>query len=352
MKKHSGHAACLLACLAVLAALLGCGEENRPRRIRLSLILGDNSEWFQGALKWRQLVEERTKNRYRVDVIPNATRSGRNQTTELQMVQQGQLEASLESTILLSTVDPRWAVFSFPWLFPDHATANAVCDGPTGEEMLELLKERNLVGLAYGANGFRQITNSLRAIHRAEDLDGLKIRVPQGLPPMLFEHFGASTHQMNFGDLFLALDRGDLHGQENPLSVIYTAKLHTVQKHVTLWNYVYDPIVLCINRDLWYSLPGNDQKILRECAREAMGYQRRLVAEADERLPAALEAEGMVVTRLSEAEKEAFRAKAQEGLRSSFERLVGAELLERFEAAVKSESEGAKPREEEAAGER
>jgi len=352
MRAKTRDAACLLACLAAATALVGCSEENRPRRIRLSLILGDNSEWFQGALRWRQLVEERTSGRYRVDIIPNATRSGRNQSTELQMVQQGQLEASLESTILLSTVDPRWAVFCFPWLFPDHATVDAVCDGPVGEEMLELLKDRNLVGLAYGANGFRQITNSLRPIRKAEDLAGLKIRVPQGLPPVLFEHFGATTHQMNFGDLFLALDRGDLHGQENPLSVIYTAKLHTVQKHVTLWNYVYDPIVLCINRDLWYALPGNDQKILRECAREAMSYERRLVAEADEKLPATLAAEGMVVTRLSDAEREAFKAKAQEGLRGPFESLVGEELLERFEAAVKSQLKESKPREDEAAKER
>jgi len=341
MKPHPWPLCLALALLA--CALPACDEAGGARRIRLSLILGDNSEWYQGAMKWKELVEARTNGRYNVEVIPNATRSGRNQATELQMVQQGQLEASLESTILLATVDPRWMVFSFPWLFPDHATANAVCDGPVGREMLDSLMERNLVGLAFGVNGFRQVTNNQHPIRTAADLKGLKIRLPQGLPPQLFEYFGASAHQMNFGDLLLALDRGDMHGQENPLSVIYNAKLFTVQKHLTLWNFVYDPIVLCVNRDVWYSLPGPDQKTLRECAREAMAFERSLVAKADEELPARLEAEGMVITRLPEPQLDALRANAQAGLRPFFESTVGAELLDRFLAAVKAETDKRKP---------
>lgn len=325
------HAARIVLCGL---ALVGCDEGRGPRRIRLSLILGENSEWYQGAMKWKELVEARTQGRYAVELIPNATRSGRSQVTELQMVQQGQLEASLESTILLSTVDPRWMVFSFPWLFPDHAVANAVCDGPLGVEMLELLSDRNLVGLAYGANGFRQITNSVRPIRSPDDLKGLKIRIPQGFPRELLECFGASTHDMNFGDLFLALERGDLHGQENPLSVIYTSRLHAVQKHITLWNYVYDPIVLCINRDFWYALPGPDQKIMRESAREAMRFERKLVAAADEALPPKLVAEGMTITHLKPIDKDAFKVRAQVALRPFFEQRVGKDLLERFEAAV------------------
>ncbi|HUT36241.1 MAG TPA: TRAP transporter substrate-binding protein DctP [Planctomycetota bacterium] len=329
-------------------APLACDERAGPRRIRLSLILGDTSEWYQGALKWKELVEARTKRRYAVEVVPNATRSGRSQTSELQMVQQGKLEASLESTILLSTVDPRWTVFCFPWLFPDHTTANAVCDGPLGDEMLELLRDHNLVGLAYGANGFHQITNSVRPIRAPDDLKGLRIRIAQGLPPGLFEAFGASTstHQMDLGDLYLALERGGAaggaDGQESPLSAIHAARLHTVQKHITLCNFVYDPIVLCVNRDLWYSLPGADQKTLRDCAREAMQFERQLVADADQALPAKLQAQGMVVTRLKEIEQDTLKARAQAAVRDSFANAVGKELLGRFQAAVKDATDDAR----------
>jgi tripartite ATP-independent transporter DctP family solute receptor len=319
------------ALLAALAA--GCGGEgNRPKRIRLSLILGENSEWYQGAMKWKELVEARTGGRYRVEVIPNAARSNNSQGTELQDVQGGRLEASLESTILLSTIDDCWAVFSFPWLFANHKAANAVCDGPVGQAMLAALAERNLVGLAYGANGFRQITNNQRPIRTPDDLKGLKIRIPQGLPPVLLEHFGASAHHMNFGDLVVALRTGDMHGQENPLSVIQNSKLPSIQKYLTIWNYVYDPIVLCVNKDFWLKLPEADRNVLRECAREALAHERSLVAQADEELPAKLQAAGMDVARLSDAELDAFKAK-RETLRPYFEKLVGKLLLSGFEIA-------------------
>lgn len=328
------HAACLLAALAVVGSAMSCDRgQQGPTRIRLSLILGDTSEWYQGAMKWKELVEERTDGRYRVEVIPNASRSSNSQSTELQDVQRGNLEASLESTILLSTIDPAWQVFSPPWLFPSHEVANAVCDGPAGQAMLEGLPEKNLVGLAYGVNGFRQITNNQHPIRTPADLEGLKIRIPQGLPPQLITHFGASAHLMNFGDLFIALRTGDMHGQENPLSVIKAAKLHTVQEHLTLWNYVYDPIVLCVNQDFWASVPEADQTILRACAREAMAAERTLVEEGDKILPVELEQLGMKVVRPSPEELAAFKAAAA-GLRGHFQEAAGAERLGRFEAAV------------------
>jgi len=328
--------ACLLAALALVGFPTACdrGEQRAgPTRIRISLILGDTSEWYQGAMRWKELVEERTGGRYRVEVIPNASRSSNSQSTELQDVQRGNLEASLESTILLSTIDPAWQVFSYPWLFPSHAVANAVCDGDMGQEMLGRLPEKNLVGLAYGVNGFRQITNNQRPIRRPDDLKGLKIRLPQGLPPVLLTHFGASAHLMNFGDLFVALRTGDMHGQENPLSVIKAAKLVSVQKHLTVWDYVYDPIVLCVNKDFWERVPEGDQAILLECAQEALATERALVAEADRTLPAELEQAGMEIARLSPDELAAFK-KAAAGLREHFEGVVGADLLKRFEAAV------------------
>ena len=323
----------VLATVAMAVLGVGCGgKPPGPKRIRLSLILGDTSEWYRGAVRWKELVETSTGGRYRIEVVTNASRSNNSQGMELQDVQAGRLEASLESTILLSTIDDRWAVFSFPWLFSGHDVANAVCDGPAGREMLDHLEERGLVGLAYGANGFRQITNNQRPIRTADDLKGLKIRIPQGLPPVLFEHFGASAHHMNFGDLIVALRTGAMHGQENPLSVINAAKLSSVQKHLTICNYVYDPIVLCVNKDFWEKLPEADRKILRKSAKQAFDSERDLVAKADKELPGKLAAAGMEITRLTDEQLTAFKAR-REGLRPEFERLVGADLLQSFEQA-------------------
>ncbi len=327
---------------AALAALFGCGEQGRgPRHIRLSLALPEGSAWHQGAAKWKELVEDRTRGRYAVEIIPDAARSEGDPATEFRMVRQGALDACLQSAISLANVDPRWAVFTFPWLFPDHATADAVCDGAVGEEMLELLRDSNVVGLAQGADGFHHVTNSLRPLRLPDDLKGLRLAIPKGLPPKLFEHFGASARPTPLAELLPAFERKELDGQSGPLHLIAAAKLHQAQQHLALWHWVYAPIVLCINRDLWYSLPGEDQRTLRQCAREAMAFQSRLVAQAEEALPARLQAEGVAVTRLTDIERDAARISVQASLRGDFESLVGKDLLARLEAAVKRAREKA-----------
>ena len=328
-----------------LFVCFGCQKPSPPAgqkapghslTIKLSLILGDTSDWYKGAVKWKELVEQRTGGRIRVKVFTNASLSNRSQQNELQMVQTGVLQASLESSILLSILDKRFSVFSMPWLFKNHQVANKVCDGPCGEKMLALLPENKLVGLAYGVNGFRQITNNRRPIARLADLKNLKIRVPAiQMYIDVFRLFGADPSQMNFGELFTALKEGTMHAQENPLSVIWTAKLYEVQNHITCWNYSYDPIILCMNFDTWNSLSPEEQTTLRAAAKEAMDYERQLVAQSDKTLLEQLKQKGMKVTTLSPAALREFREKAQ-AIYVKYRPIIGADLLDAFVAAAEA----------------
>src|SRR3970282_675195 len=96
-----------------------------------------------------------------------------------------------------------------------------------------------VVPLAWGENGFREVTNSKRELRRPADFKGLKFRVV-GSPLLL--------------DTFSALASGAVDGQENPLTIFTAAKLHTVaQKNVTLWGYVADPLIFVVNKEVWQS---------------------------------------------------------------------------------------------------
>ena len=279
-------------------------------------------------------MEARSAGRITVRLVPRATLSNSNQRVELEMVQSGALDASLESSILLSIIEPRFSVFSLPWLFPDHATANAVCDGPMGQQLLRELDAKHLVGLAYGVNGFRQITNNRRPIRRLDDLRYLKIRIPSiELYTRIFRLFGADPSPMNFGELIAALKAGTMDGQENPLAIIHAARLYEVQAHVTIWNYSYDPIILCFNHDVWRSFRRRDQVLLRQAAVEAFAYERELAEANDRALPAALKEKGMQVTTLSAEEIAAFR-RAAEPIYKEYETILGAELVRGFQDAV------------------
>ena len=222
-----------ILCSILLTALIGCAPSDRIE-LKLSLILGDNSDWYRGAARWKELVEARTDSAITVRIYPRAQLASGDQRTELEMVQSGVIDASLESTILLSLLDQRFSVFSLPWLFPNYEVAQKVCDGEAGRRMLDILPENNLIGLAYGVNGFRQLTNSKRPVRRPEDIAGLKIRVPAiKMYIAIFKMLGADPSSMNFGELFLALAQGTMDGQENPLAVIHQAKLYEVQSQVS-----------------------------------------------------------------------------------------------------------------------
>jgi len=324
---------CVGFALFALVTVLSCGGGGGPRELKLSLILGENSDWYRGALRFKELVENRTGGRYRIKLYPHAQLAG-NQRTELEMLQSGVIDISLESSILLSLIEPRMSVLSLPWLFDDYEEAERICDGPLGSELLDLLPQKGIIGLAYGVNGFRQLTNSRRPVEKPSDLRGLKIRIP-GIRMYIdvFKHFGADPSSMNFAEVFTALAQGTMDGQENPLSVIFSARLYEVQKYLTLWNYSYDPVILCINKGFWDSLDSGDRETFAACAREAMNYERRLVSEGETALLDSLCNRGMVVTALSPEALEEFR-RMVEPVYSELSDEIGGDMVERFRKAA------------------
>lgn len=331
----------LAAFLLIFAVFsLSCEKSsNGSGTLKFSLILGKNSDWYNGANKFKELVEERTEGRYKIQIFPHAQLAGADQRTELEMVQTGVIDMSLESSILLSLVEPRMSVFSLPWLFDDYEQAHRILDGHLGDKLLEMLPQKRLVGLAYGANGFRQITNSRNPIKKPEDIKAMKIRVP-GIKMYIdiFKMLGADPSAMNYGELFTALAQGTMDGQENPVSVINSDRLYEVQKYLTAWNYSYDPIILCVNMRLWDSFPQETKNIFIECAREAMQYERELVMNGESAKIDSLHAHGMVIDTLNKESFEAFK-KLAEPVYEKYAHEIGSELINDFRNAVRMERE-------------
>ena len=329
----------LVGVVCLMLLLTGC-PAKQGIEIKCSLILDQNSEWYKGMARWKELVEKRTKGRVRLRIYPRASLAMGNQRTERDYLRQGVVDVALQSNLLLYDLDHRWGVFSLPWLFPNHAIANKVCDGPAGQEMLKSLEAKGIIGLAYGVNGFRQLTNNQRPIRELRDMKGLKVRVPSAMYVQIFRAFGSDPSQMSFGELFTALRQGTMHAQENPLSVIMSARLFEVQNQLTLWNYSYDCLVLCMNATSFRRLPKDVQRILVESAKEAMEYERRLVMEADRRLVKELRDKGMRVTTLTPRALVGFKA-ATAKLDGYFTKDFGAELVRRFRAeAAKAAAAG------------
>ena len=339
-----------LVTLSVAAAALsvlswGCGRSSGPEKakvIKLSHITSYTSHWHKGGERFAELVGQRTGGRYEVKLYPDGQIANGNQRTELQMLQTGTVEMSFESPIILALfMDKRFDAFSMPWLFPDLATARRACTGELGSTARGWLKEKGLVGLGVGVNGFRQLTNAKQAVRKPEDLKGIKFRVAgTDLFIGTFRLLGANALKMNFPEVFTSLQEGVIDGQENPLAIIYTSKLYEVQKHLTLWNYAFDPIILCVNGEFWNSISPADQAVMEKCAQEAMDYQWNYSEKLESNILSDLEGKGMAVIELSKDELAAFRSKVEpiyQKLES--EDSLGKDLVSKWKAAVAKAAE-------------
>src|SRR5262249_26956065 len=211
-------------------------------------------------------------------------------------VQLGTIDLTLTSTGPLPNFVPDVAILDIPFLFKDYAQARAVLDGPIGQELLKKFEAKGMVALGWAENGFRHMTNSKREVKAPEDLKGLKMRTMENpIHIAAYKEFGILPTPMAFSEVYTALQQGTVDGQENPLSVITSAKLDQVQKYLSLTGHVYSPAVFLMNKAQWDKLSDADKQAFLAAAKEAVKANRARVDEDEARAVADLRAKGMNV---------------------------------------------------------
>jgi len=301
----------LLAGLAL--TLCGCSPASvsdiPARNWKMSVVTNEDSSWTKGARLFADLVKQRSGGQIQITVYPNGELAGGNQLKELTMLQDGSINFTYHSNLLYTNLDQSFAAISMPWLFTDYSQVDAALSGPAGSQLLQAAEAQGIVGLAYGENGFRQLTNGRVAVHTPDDLNGLKIRIPDvELYNSIYRAMGATPITMNFGEVIGALKQGQIDGQENPIDIIVSSKLYAVQKHITVWNYSYDALILGMNKKEWDSLPVTARTIIKQAAIDASKEQVKLSRDAALTQLSLLHDKGMTITELTPDQIEAFRA--------------------------------------------
>ena len=306
---------------------------------RLSTVVGNAFPWGQAGERWAELVQQKTQGRIVIKMYPGAALVGGDQTREFTAIRQGVIDLAIGSTINWSPQVRELNLFSLPFLMPDGKATDALTQGEVGRDIFKVLERHEVVPLAWGENGARELSNSRRPIRTPADMKGLKFRVV-GSPLFLdvFSALGANPTQMSWADAQPALASGAVDGQENPLAIFNAAKLHTVgQKHLTLWHYVSDPLIFVVNQDVWASWTPADQAAVREAAlqagKENVDQARRGINAADPALLKQIEANGVALVTPGAAERNAFIA-ATRPVYEKWARTVGADLVKKAEAAI------------------
>ena len=312
---------------------------NYRSEYKMSLVLSPSYPWGKGGEIWANLVKERTQGRINIKLYPGTSLVQGDQTREFTALRQGVIDLAVGSTINWSPQVKQLNLFALPFLMPDFAAVDALTQGEVGKDIFAAVDRAGALPLAWGENGFREISNGKRPIQSPEDLKGLKIRVV-GSPLFLetMTALGANPTQMSWADAQPALASGAVDGQENPMAVYMAAKLHTVgQKYLTLWGYVADPLIFVVNKEVWASWTPADQAIVRQAAvdagKEEIGIARKGLVEADKPLVKELTGLGVTVTQLTPAQHDAF-TRATRPVYDKWKATVGADLVAKAEKAI------------------
>ena len=327
-----------LAATALAFTAAAPAQTYKPE-YKMSLVVGPAFPWGKGGEIWANLVRERTQGRINIKLFPGVSLIQGDQTREFSAIRQGVIDMAVGSTINWSPQVRELNLFSLPFLMPDYAAMDALTQGDVGKEIFRVIDKAGVVPLAWGENGYREISNSKLAIKKPEDMKGLKIRVV-GSPLFLdtFTALGANPTQMSFADAQPALATGAVDGQENPLSIFTAAKLHNVaQKHITMWGYVSDPLIFVVNKEVWSSWTAADRDIVRQAAIDAGKQQiaiaRKGLVEADRPLLKDIAGLGVTVTLLSPQEREAF-VKVTRPVYDKWKNQIGVNLVNTAEKSI------------------
>lgn len=304
------------------------GAANAEQEIKIGYALATTSHYGVAAAKWQEVVEAGTDGRFVFRHFPSSGLGGEREVIE--GLQIGTVEATIVSSGTLSNFVPETGVFDIPFLFRDLKHARTVLDGPIGQDILTKFESAGLVALAWGEQGFRHITNNRNAIAAPADVAGLKLRTMENpIHITAFQTLGAAPTPMAWPEVIGALEQGTIDGQENPLSVITSAKLSEVQKYLTVSGHVYSPAMLLVSQDLWNGLSDADKEVFKKGAAEAVAAMRGFVDNAESSGVEQLKAAGMNVGELSTEQKAAF----QEALAPAYEqyyKTYGKDLIDQI----------------------
>ncbi|WP_299819885.1 TRAP transporter substrate-binding protein [uncultured Jannaschia sp.] len=308
-----------MAALVSLAGPLAAQE----RTLQLGHLANEDNSWHQASVRFAEEVERLTDGRIAVEVFPNESLG-----KEIDLINGMQL-GTVDMTITgesLQNWAPMAALLAVPYAYGSLEQMDEVASGETGDRIEAQIVERAQIRpLAYFARGPRELTSN-RPIERPEDLDGLRMRVPNvPLFVDVWSALGAQPTPMAFSEVFTSLQNGTIDAQENPLALIRSASFAEVQSHVNLTDHVRSWIYLAIAEQTWNQLSEEDQAAIGEAARIAQDYERELFLESLEADRAYLEEQGMTFVEVDNA---AFADAAREAVLSN----VGDEIRPVVEA--------------------
>jgi len=314
--------------------------------IKFSHVVAPDTPKGRAAEKFKQLAEDMTKGKVKVEIYPNSQLY--KDREEIEALQSGAVQMLAPSMAKFGPMGAReFELFDLPFMFPNQEALHRVMDGDVGKTLASKLDSKGVTVLAYWDNGFKQMSSN-KPMHSVADFSGLKMRIQSSkVLAAQMKALGANPQVMAFAEVYTALQQGVVDGTENPVSNFYTQKMHEVQKHMTMSNHGYLGYTVIVNKTFWEGLPADVRTALNQAMKEATAFERDIAQrDNDDALSKVIAAKTTTVYELTPAERAEWQ-KVLLPVHKEFEDVIGKDLLQSaYDAVAQSAKEqaGAKPK--------
>jgi len=317
----------LLAAALAALALAAPVAAQQPIVIKFSHVVAVDTPKGKAAERFKQLAEERTKGRVKVEVYPNSSlfKDGE----EMEALQLGSVQMLAPSVAKFGPLGAReFEVFDLPYMFDSFDELHKVTEGPVGKALFQKLDSKGIVGLAFWDNGFKDFSAN-KPLRVPADYKGLKMRIQSSkVLGDQIKALGAIPQVMAFSEVYQALQTGVVDGTENPPSNFYTQKMHEVQKYLTLTDHGVIEYAVIANKKFWDGLPADIRTTLEGAMRDATKYANEIAKkENDDALEAVRKSGKTQILTLTPDEKAQMK-KALVPVHKENESRVGKEMLQ------------------------
>ncbi|MEN3372479.1 TRAP transporter substrate-binding protein [Dechloromonas sp. ZS-1] len=316
----------LLAGLFVCAASLGAYAQQ-PIVIKFSHVVAADTPKGKAAEMFAKKAGELTKGKVKVEVYANSTLY--KDKEEMEALQLGAVQMLAPSLAKFGPLGVKeFEVFDLPFIFSNYDDLRKVTNGAVGKQLLSKLEPKGIRGLAYWDNGFKSFSANT-PIKAPADLKGKKMRIQSSkVLEEQMRSLGSMPQVMAFSEVYQALQTGVVDGTENPISNLYTQKMHEVQKHLTLTEHGYLGYAVIVNKKFWDGLPADVRSQLEDAMEQATRYANQIAkVENDSSLDAVKKSGKTTVYAPSKEERLAFK-KAMVPVHQKMEGRVGKDVIQ------------------------
>jgi len=321
------------AACAVIALASPSVQAQQPIVIKFSHVVALDTPKGKGAERFKQLAEERTKGRVKVEVYPNSSlfKDGE----EMEALQLGSVQMLAPSVAKFGPLGVReFEVFDLPYIFDSFDELHKVTDGPVGKALFQKLEAKGITGLAFWDNGFK-VMSANKPIRMPADYKGLKMRIQSSkVLGDQMKALGAIPQVMAFSEVYQALQTGVVDGTENPPSNFYTQKMHEVQKYLAMTDHGVIEYAVIVNKKFWDGLPPDIRSTLEGAMKDATKYANDIAKKENDDALEAVRKSGKTEILVLTAEQKASLKKALAPVHKENEARVTKEILTAVYAAT------------------